>query len=157
MKKIGLIFGSLCMLTALFSCHGNNANGNNSDQASSNLVNIPATANGTSNGDLPKIAFTDTNFDFGNITEGAKVTHIFTFKNEGKADLVITSATASCGCTTPTFPRNVKHPGDTGTVSVTFDSSNKTGKVTKEVTLTTNSQPPFKFLTINANIQPSNN
>jgi|SRR6185312_14452349 len=157
MKKIGLIFISLCLLTALFSCHQNNSTGNDTNKISPDLINIPASANSTSDGKLPKIVFTDTNFDFGNITEGAKVAHVFIFKNTGNADLVITGATASCGCTTPIFPHDVKHPGDTGTISVTFDSSNKTGKVTKAITIVSNSQPPYKFLTINANIQPTNN
>jgi len=157
MKKIGLVFISFCLLTALFSCRRNNSQDSGTDKISANLVNIPASANSKSDGKLPKIVFTDTNFDFGTIVEGAKVSHVFIFKNTGNADLVITSATASCGCTIPIFPHDVKHPGDTGTISVTFDSSNKTGKMTKAITIISNSQPPYKFLTINANIQPTNN
>lgn len=152
-----MVVVSVFSLMALFSCQSNSPATNNPNQMSPNLVNIPATANSTPGGKLPKIVFTDTTFNFGSITEGAKVTHAFIFKNEGTADLIITSATASCGCTTPVFPHDVKHPGDTGTISVTFDSSNKTGKVTKAITIISNSQPPYKFLTINANIQPSNN
>lgn len=157
MKKTVKVVVLLYSLMALFSCHGNSPTPTNRNQISPDLINIPASASNTSGGKLPKIVFTDTNFDFGTITEGAKVTHVFIFKNEGNADLVLTSATASCGCTTPIFPHGVKHPGDTGTISVTFDSSNKTGKVTKSITVISNSQPPYKFLTINANIQPTNN
>jgi len=157
MRRLLLFTACFCSLLAMFSCHTNSANNSTTDQISPNLINIPASATNTSNGKIPKMVFTDTNFDFGTIKEGDKVTHVFTFKNEGQGDLIIASATASCGCTLPSYPHEVKHPGDTGTISVTFDSSNKTGKVVKTVTITCNTQPDNKFLTINANIQPSNN
>lgn len=157
MKKLFLFFTCLFSLLAAFSCHNKATDNTDENQFSPNLINIPASANSKTPGKLPKIVFTDTNFDFGSIKEGDKVTHVFIFKNEGEGDLLIASATASCGCTTPTFPHEVKHPGDTGTISVTFDSSKKTGKVVKSITIISNSQPPYKFLTINANIQPSNN
>lgn len=121
------------------------------------MVNITASASGQSNGKIPKMVFTDTNYDFGTIKEGEKVTHVFNYKNSGNGDLVISNAIASCGCTKPSYAPGVKHPGDTGTISVTFDSSNKTGKMVKLITISNNCQPPHKFLTINANIQPSNN
>lgn len=162
MRRISLISICLFSLFAVFSCNNNKTpittvEPPNPDKISQNIINIPASASGQPHGKLPKIVFTDTNFDFGTITAGAKVTHLFTFKNAGQADLVITGASASCGCTTPTYPHGVKHPGDTGTISVTFDSSNKSGKVVKVVTLVTNCQPDHNYLTINANIQPSNN
>jgi len=144
-----------------YSCHNkdaaNDAASTDPNKLSQNLVNIPASANGTTNGKLPKLVFSDTNHDFGTITAGDKVSCAFVFKNEGEGDLIITSAAASCGCTKPYYPKGVKHPGDTGTISVTFDSSNKQGKVVKTITLTSNNQPNFRYLTITANIQPSNN
>lgn len=157
MRRLCLFFMGLFSLLAVISCQNNKSASVNPNQISPNLIDIPASANGTSNGKIPKIVFTDTNYDFGTITEGQKVTHVFTFKNEGKGDLVIASARAGCGCTTPSFPHLIKHPGDTGTISVTFDSSNKSGKIMKQITVISNSQPPYSFLTINANIQPSNN
>lgn len=43
-------------------------------------------------------------FDFGTIKEAdGPVTHAFTIKNVGNAPLVITRASASCGCTKPKF------------------------------------------------------
>ena len=38
------------------------------------------------------MVFTDTNYDFGNIKEGEKVTHVFIYKNYGNGDLVISNA-----------------------------------------------------------------
>jgi hypothetical protein len=156
MRRLFLFSGSFFSLLLFFSC--NNSNSGNSDKLSQNLVNIPASANGNSDGKLPKMVFTDTVFDFGTITTGAKVTHVFKFKNEGQGDLIIASATASCGCTKPSFPHEVKHPGDTGSISVTFDSSNKLGKLEKRITVVSNTQPAYRLLIINVNIiQPSNN
>jgi Protein of unknown function (DUF1573) len=161
MRRFFLVSISYFVIIVLFSCRNNNVSDNpangNSSPVPSDVVNIPASASSTSNGKLPKMVFADTNFDFGKITAGDKVTHIFVYKNEGEGDLVISNATASCGCTKPSYTHQVKHPGDTGTISVTFDSSNKSGKVVKAITISSNCQPPYKFLTINATIQPSNN
>jgi hypothetical protein len=158
MKRLFLFFVCLFSLLAVVSCNNSNpADTNNPNRLSQNLINVSASANNTANGKIPKIVFTDTNYDFGTIKSGDKVTHVFNYKNEGQGDLIIASATASCGCTIPTYSHEVKHPCDTGTISVTFDSSDKSGKVVKGITVISNSQPPYKFLTINANIQPSNN
>jgi len=161
MRKLLLISIFFFTLNSLCSCHNNDtadsSGSGNTKQISTNVVDIPASATGEPMGKLPKMVFTDTNYDFGNIKEGDKVTHIFLYKNEGQGDLVISNAIASCGCTKPNFTKGVKHPGDTGTISVTFDSSNKSGKMVKLVTISSNCQPSRKFLTINANIQPSNN
>jgi hypothetical protein len=161
MRKLLLISIFFFTLNLLCSCHNNDtadsSGSGNTKQISTNVVDIPASAAGESAGKLPKMIFTDTNYDFGKIKEGDKVTHIFLYKNEGQGDLVISNAIASCGCTKPNFTKGVKHPGDTGTISVTFDSSNKSGKMVKLVTISCNCQPSRKYLTINANIQPLNN
>jgi len=52
-------------------------------------------------GPLTSISYPETEFDFGEIEEGEKVTHEFKFKNTGKEPLVISKAQGSCGCTVP--------------------------------------------------------
>lgn len=158
MRKPVLFCICLLSLAIMFSCHNKNDD-NNSGQISSNIVNITATADNphpAPNTKLPKMVFTDTTFNFGTITEGDIVSHLFIFKNEGQSDLVISNASASCGCTIPSYPHQVKHPGDTGSINVTFNSTHKSGKVEKLVTIVCNSDPPVKYLTITANIQPLN-
>ncbi len=120
---------------------------------STDVVNIPATGNGAGNGKLPTMIFADTSHDFGQINQGEKVSYTFKFKNTGNADLVISSAAGSCGCTVPHYPKGTITAGDTGTVDVTFDSSGKQGKVLKTVTMVTNCQPSTKVITITADIQ----
>ena len=62
--------------------------------------------------------------DFGTIKEAdGPVTHTFTVKNEGEIPLIITNATASCGCTKPEYTKEPIAPGKTGEVKVTYNPS----------------------------------
>ena len=49
--------------------------------------------------------------NFGKIKAGAKARHVFKFKNTGKEPLIIADAKASCGCTTPEWPKEPIKPG----------------------------------------------
>ncbi len=51
------------------------------------------------------VKFAETKHDFGKIKQGTPVTYDFAFTNDGTKPVVIESATASCGCTTPTWPK----------------------------------------------------
>ena len=117
------------------------------------MVNIPATANnGVDKSDLPAVKFDEDVFDFGTITQGEKVTHEFKFKNTGDKDLIISSASADCGCTVPEVPKKPVPAGETNIIRVTFDSEGKQGIVTKTITLVTNCIPNAKTIKIKANI-----
>ena len=158
MRRLSLPVICFSLALAASSCHhADPANATDPNQLSQNLVTIKASASTPPNGKLPKMIFPDSSFDFGKIISGQKVSHAFHFKNTGEGDLIISGASGSCGCTKPYYPKDVKHPGDTGTINVTFDSSNKAGKVVKTITVSSNSVPPYKVLTITADIQPSNN
>jgi hypothetical protein len=73
--------------------------------------------------------------DFGNIQAPNAVKHEFTLKNEGSAALVIVSASASCGCTSPKFSPKPIQPGETGKVEVTFTPRGRSGEINEEVKL----------------------
>jgi hypothetical protein len=51
------------------------------------------------------IKFKEMTYNFGKIKQGVPVTHDFEFTNISGEPVVIESATASCGCTTPTWPK----------------------------------------------------
>lgn len=88
----------------------------------------------------PLLRFIDTAHDFGNVKEAAgAVTHKFRFTNTGDAPLVILSATTSCGCTKPEFPKEPIQPGDTAAVSVTYNPAGRPGEFDKNITVKTNS------------------
>ncbi|HML58392.1 MAG TPA: DUF1573 domain-containing protein [Ferruginibacter sp.] len=98
--------------------------------------------------DAATIELTTTEFDFGHITEGEVVSHEFTFKNIGTTPLIISNATATCGCTIPEKPEAPVMPGETGTIRVKFNSTGRPGRTHKEVTVVSNAQPEFPRLVI---------
>ena len=122
MKKL---FLGILMASTLMACN-QNAKGKKDIQYTS---------------DGADIRYTALTFDFGKIKEGQSVTHNFKFTNMGKSPLIITNATASCGCTTPVWPKNPVLPGDTGSVAVTFNSAGKSGLQDKQIKVISNSQP----------------
>lgn len=127
--------------TTLAACNNNPAEEKKGTLPSS-LVNNPRTADGLdtkSAAEKPTMDFDDTVHTFSKITEGEVVSHEFTFKNNGKSPLIITSASGSCGCTVPEYPKDPIQPGKTGTLKVTFNSKGKNGHQEKSVTIFTNS------------------
>ena len=98
----------------------------------------------------PAFKFKEQAWDFGNIPQGIPVTHIFEYSNSGMHPLVLSQATASCGCTTPVWTKEPVLPGKTGTVAVTYNSA-KEGAFTKTVTLLSNIGEP-KYLVIKGNV-----
>jgi len=119
------------------------------------LINNPNTASnpsGVVEGPISEITFQEEEFDFGDINAGDIVTHIFKFKNSGDAPLIIESATASCGCTVPKWPKEPIPPGGESEIEVRYDSKNKAGIQQKTVTIRANTQPNITKLTINSNV-----
>ncbi len=117
------------------------------------VVNIPNTASGTADMDaLPVLKFDRTEHDFGKVIQGEKVTYLFRFTNTGKSDLVISSISASCGCTATEYPRTPVRPGQSDIVKVTFDSSGRQGFQNKEITVASNTQPGTTRLYVKAQV-----
>jgi len=104
----------------------------------------------------PTMDFTDTLHEFGSIHEGEKVNYEFTFANNGKTPLVITSAYGSCGCTVPEYPHDPVQPGTKGVIKVTFNSQGKSGHIEKSVTIRTNTLHSVHMLYIKGEVIPAN-
>lgn len=83
-------------------------------------------------------------FDFGTVTDGEKVVHVYEFKNVGDQPLMIQRAEAGCTCTTADWTKTPVMPGKTGTVKVTFNSEGKVGPAMKEITIKSNAALPNK-------------
>lgn len=121
---------------------------------SSDIVNNPASLeNNKISASNAIIKFETTEYDFGDIMEGEKVSYSFKFNNVGKDDLVITSVSTTCGCTVTDFPKDPLKPGESGTIVVTFNSSGRSGKQVKVITVATNANPSMSQLTIKANVR----
>ena len=108
------------------------------------------TATDTAN--APVMTFEKEKYEFGKIIQGEKVSFSFKFTNTGKTDLLISSATASCGCTVPTYSKTPVKPGENGKIDVVFDSDGKKGTVTKHVTVLANTNPNSKVLELSGEI-----
>jgi len=104
----------------------------------------------------PLIEFSQMVHDFGKIEEGEKVACVFTFENTGDADLLITSATTSCGCTVPKFDDKPVTPGNKGMVEVVFDSSFRHGTQNKTIAIRSNARRSVVILRIKAEVITKN-
>ncbi len=104
-------------------------------------------------GPLPKFEFAEESYDFGTINEGEVVEHVFNFKNTGEAPLIILNATASCGCTVPSWPKEPIAVGESANITVKFNSKGKPGPTNKPVTITANTFPKITKVTIKGNVK----
>lgn len=105
----------------------------------------------------PELSFDKEEHDFGTIAKNTNVEHTFTFTNTGKAPLVITNATSTCGCTVPTYPKNQSiAPGETGEMLVKFNGSGQ-GQVTKTVTINANTEKGTETIRIKAFVEGDTN
>ena len=95
--------------------------------------------------------------DYGIIEHNADGQREFKFKSTGKDALKIKSAKGSCGCTVPTWRKSdgssTWEPGEDGTIGVKY-ATNRIGKFTKTITLTTNAGKRPVILTIKGEVKP---
>lgn len=106
-------------------------------------------------GQDPVITFTKTEHDFGKINEAdGRVSTVFEFKNEGMSPLILSNVRASCGCTTPTWTREPIEPGQTGSITVTYNPNGRPGRFQKTVTITSNATEPTKRVYIKGEVIP---
>lgn len=89
--------------------------------------------------DGPVLTIEKNTHDFGDIYQGDVVEHTFKFTNTGNQPLLITNIQTSCGCTTPTWPRDPIMPGGKGELKVGFNSAGKMNKQTKTLPIISNS------------------
>jgi len=150
MKKV--VLGMLVAGTVLFTACDDAASKieSSDDNGATSVEGVNADAQAETG--TASFAFTEDNWDFGDITDGTVAKHTFTFTNTGDAPLIIYNAQGSCGCTVPNWPREAIAPGETGDIKVSFNSSGRKGNNNKTVTLTTNTVPNKKVLKITANV-----
>lgn len=152
MKKT-LIICTICLISILLaSCGEKNTP---AEGITTSDVHNPMTAEGLSKKDaekMPVLTFETLEYDFGRVIKGEKLSYAFKFKNTGKSNLIISSAHSSCGCTTSTPPQAPIRPGESGEISVSFDSKNQSGEVTKMVVVSANTYPVQTNLSIKATV-----
>lgn len=103
----------------------------------------------------PAITFEKGEHDFGSFAESlGMVTCTFTFTNTGDAPLLITNASASCGCTRPVFPKEPVAPGKSAEITVTFNPKGRPGAFRKNVYIYSNTEPSKTTLYIKGTVIP---
>jgi hypothetical protein len=129
--------------------------------AAVSVTNVNAQGPGVANAPVsavsakaPVISFPADKYEFGAVPQGTPVTHVFSFKNTGAVPLVLTSVSASCGCTTPEWPREPIAPNATAKITVTYNAATA-GEFTKTVTVVSNASVPQTILTIHGDVKPA--
>jgi hypothetical protein len=141
MKRV--LFSSVVVVSIMLASCGGGEESADQGQTEITTENVESTTS---------IAYAEEMFDFGSITEGEKVTHVFNFTNTGDADLVIVSAKGSCGCTVPEWPKEPIAPGAEGKISVVFNSEGKKGMQNKRVSIVANTEPATTAITLKGEV-----
>lgn len=106
---------------------------------------------------FPSLTFDKTTHDFGEIMNGTPVETVFAYTNTGKSPLVVTDIKSTCGCTVPQgWSREPLAPGASSQFTVKFNGKGA-NKVSKTITLTTNTEKGREQVRISAFIKPDPN
>jgi hypothetical protein len=90
---------------------------------------------------------TDTLIEMGTIREGEVVRYAAAVRNAGTEPLVIKSVATSCGCTAVDYEKRPIPPGETGRLTIKFDSRGFWGVQLKMVEIYTSASPrSYKML-----------
>jgi hypothetical protein len=100
----------------------------------------------------PNMEFETSVMDYGLIEHNSDGKREFVLTNTGNAPLIISNAKGSCGCTVPTWPKAPIAPGESASIGVKY-ATNRIGKFTKTITLTTNAPEKTKILTIKGEVK----
>ena len=102
----------------------------------------------------PKIEFEESTHNFGDITQGDKVQHVFAFANTGTEPLVLSRVMTTCGCTAPSWPKEPIAPGEKGEITISFNSAGKMGMQNKVITVVSNASNSTARISITTNVLP---
>ncbi len=131
----------------------------NPDLLPTSLIKNPRTAGATPENaaeDMPEMSFSDTVHNFGKMYAGEEVTHEFEFTNTGKAPLLISGTTTSCGCTVASYPTEPVLPGEKGKLKVNFKPNSDSGFEEKSVNVHANTARGMHNLYIKAEVVSKN-
>ncbi len=85
------------------------------------------------------IVFETPEYNFGDIQENkGKVSHKFSFTNNGKESIRILTVKPSCGCTTPNWSKDEIKPGKKGFIIAEYNPKGRPGVFRKSLSVITN-------------------
>ena len=150
MKKLFLLFTSVA-LVSFTSCKENASEKINQENVTKAAERDAQTIV------YPSVTFDKVAHDFGEIQNGTPVETVFTYANSGQSPLVVTDIKSTCGCTVPQgWSREPLAPGASSQFTVKFNGKGA-NKVSKTITLTTNTESGREQVRISAFIVPDPN
>lgn len=132
MKKLGFLL-TLFALVLVFQAHAQ-------DQATGAVI-----------------TFKEKSINFGDLSQGEKVSHTFELTNSGTSPLIISNVAATCGCTVPSWPKEPIAPGKTAKIEVSFNSTGKMGAQNSVVRIYSNASEPIEKVSLISNVIPKTN
>ena len=99
----------------------------------------------------PKMEFDAMVVDYGTIEQNSEPLRVLKFTNTGNEPLVIKNARGSCGCTVPQWPKEPIMPGEEAELEIRY-ATNRLGKFSKKVTITTNEPTDPHVITVKGNV-----
>lgn len=166
MMKKQLLIASLSFLLifSLSACSGDSLEGREKSVreiktaepiANADIIRNPVAADGTMDTvNVAKLSFEIEKYDFGKVNEGEIVYHVFEFENVGKVPLLIRDVRSTCGCTVPEWPETPVAPGERGSISVKFDTTNKYSEQSKPIIITANTYPATTRVYLYGYVEP---
>lgn len=150
MKKVLVMLSAVCMI-ALTSCKDDAA-------AKINVENVEAAAERDAQASkYPVISFDKNEHDFGEIMDGTPVETVFNYTNTGDSPLVVTNIKSTCGCTVPQdWSKEPLAAGQSDKFTVKFNGKGS-GKTSKAVTVTANTEKGREVVKITSFIKPDPN
>ena len=86
-----------------------------------------------------EIVFETPEYNFGDIQENkGKVSHKFSFTNNGTESIRILTVKPSCGCTTPNWSKDEIKPGKKGFIIAEYNPKGRPGVFRKSLSVITN-------------------
>lgn len=102
----------------------------------------------------PAIELPDSEFNFGRISQHAKVAHRFWVKSTGDDTLRILKVEPGCGCTKAPLKDSILAPGDSTSLDIIFSTKSYRGFVSKRPYLVTNIGEERYYVRISSELLP---
>jgi hypothetical protein len=99
----------------------------------------------------PRITFSETSHDFGEIITGAEAVHYFVFTNTGESALVVQNVRTSCGCMASAWPKAPVAAGAKDSLKVEYNTRIR-GSFNKSISVQTNAENTPVELMIKGNV-----
>jgi hypothetical protein len=121
----------------------------------SNIVRNPVTADGPIDTlNIAKIQFERLIYTFGSVKEGTMVKQSFSFTNTGRVPLLINDCRSTCGCTVPEWPKKAIMPGESGSITVQFNTEGRKYDQDRPVTIIANTYPKNTIIRLQGFVEP---